>query len=105
MYIRITIYLYTTLFSHGARNIIDYQLVRKNVAETEESISYKSEEEKMGEHKQMDRLCLSKKPHKEGSSKEAAGYCETLLTSDQTERYSSPEKDNLRSRFTCVTQQ
>lgn len=49
MYIRITIYLYTTLFSHGARNIIDYQLVRKNVAETEESISYKSEEEKVWE--------------------------------------------------------
>ena len=56
----------------------------------------------MGKHKQMDRLCFSKKPHKVGSSKAAAGYSETLPTNDQTEWCFSPEKDSLRSRFTCT---
>jgi hypothetical protein len=41
--------VYITLFGDGTRNIVDYQLVRKNVAETEESVSYKKEEEKIWE--------------------------------------------------------
>ena len=40
-------YTCKTLFGDGTRSTVDYQLVRKNVAETEESISYKREEEKI----------------------------------------------------------